>query len=1124
MTKKINQLNIVVHTNREGRDTFPVGVFVLKFTQEVQIMNKEVIYTAFRGFLSDDRKIQILMEYCNLVKNNQQENAHSKTNLVIESDDTARATDFAKNIAEMFKAEKMISSYKVVSSSHIEDSLDSLLIVEDIDSSVKWEELKEKVQTLDKIILLCTTKEKSSRYREDANDYFDLFKKKVILTPYTLEDICQGAHFFFETLQKNKELSYDSTFFPALDKYIRTIYLRANFKGEKFVLDLKERVLVKSFETDHPKKLNEMCIPFYREKENREDIEKDIREHFCFCIETDNLLDTVSRNVKAKALHLSTYVPSFNIALHASFFETIEQFSRKYGTLLNTEDFNIISSQNIEVVNPYEFMLIRENLNNKHGIIVLKDLDSLKDAENVNEVVEQIIESVDVANNDIVWVLAKAKEIYDVLEEETKEKLQILFSNNYDLDKHTPGSSKKYIQYIYDSKNQSITDEQMEELSSKVNEASSLIEATELIEKYLVDHLSVSKEDAHKEGAETQKKELTFEDVVSKEQQLAEMVKNIPDNKKEKNVLLLAMSILNDSNLNVSNYVYNEGIRVDGPYVSQLEPVPKVLAELLAKDKKKIDYIYVLNTPETSNNEKDTNSLSHIEKKYTAFEYFKERCSAFVKPENIIDIPLEEQHKEETPSEKRGGLADLKALMNQKEKDERGDKTDVEQALEVFTRYMLTLLAADNKVNMYVDIHGGLRDTFTVIDAVLMLIKEIKNVELKNIFTVARKDQKKNYVVKSVDDKFAIFDFVTGMREFLSFGRSNGLVNFNNTIGKPANRELVTAINNISDSIVLDRMNNFESQLLDLNKLVTSKENNYGYFEIVKELIKDNYKVNIDNKSIDLLTSEGSQNFPAQLQWCVDKNLLQQALVLIEAKSAAVLYNEEILSPDKIKTNKNPKKKAADVMGNWVKFSLCDNGKEWTEVDESGQRLQITAAKAGIYYSVLEEEYFDGISPDNKNIQQIKEEISKKKIDSSASGEKYAQYLGGKDFKPKNPYYASCEENDGKKYNNYYTTLKSIPLSEKLCDNPSFLNEFYPFLYMYKELKQIRNSVAHCDEENRKADLPSNTVKQWIELYIEQFNIVLSKASEINPKQRNSKNTKQGNSRNKKQGNARNKK
>ena len=56
MTKKINQLNIVVHTNREGRDTFPVGVFVLKFTQEVQIMNKEVIYTAFRGFLSDDRK------------------------------------------------------------------------------------------------------------------------------------------------------------------------------------------------------------------------------------------------------------------------------------------------------------------------------------------------------------------------------------------------------------------------------------------------------------------------------------------------------------------------------------------------------------------------------------------------------------------------------------------------------------------------------------------------------------------------------------------------------------------------------------------------------------------------------------------------------------------------------------------------------------------------------------------------------------------------------------------------------------------------------------------------------------------------------------------------------------
>ena len=1103
-------------------------------------MNKELIYTAFRGFLSDEHKIQILMEYCNLVKNNQQENAHSKTNLVIESDDTARATDFAKNIAEMFKAEKMISSYKVVTSSNIENTIDSLLIVEDINSSVKWEELKEKVQTLDKIILLCTTKEKSIRYREDANDYFNLFKKKVILTPYTLEDICQGAHFFFETLQNNKELSYDATFFPALDKYIRTIYLRANFKGEKFVRDLKERVLVKSFETDHPKTLDEMCIPFYLEKENREDIEKDIREHFCFCSETDNLLDTVSRNVKAKALHLSTYVPSFNIALHASSFDKIEQFSRRYGTLLNTEDFNIISSQNIEVVNPYKFMLIRENLNNKHGVIVLKDLDTLKDAENVNEVVEQIIESVDVANNDIVWVLANAKEIYDVLEEETKEKLQFLFRTVFDLDKHTSESSKKYIQYIYDSKNQSITDEQMEELSSKVNKLSSLNGATELIEKYMVDHLSVSTKEVQEEATteeiseqneatkkvilqeedeqkEFKKKQEQFAKVVFKEQQLAEIVENIQDNNEEKNVLLLAMSTLSKRNFNVSNYVYNEEISSEGFYVSQLEPVPKVLAELLAKDKKKIDYIYVLNTYETLNVKSsdvkiNTYPLSNTEKDYTAFEYFKERCSTFVKPENIIDIPLEEQHKEETHSENRGGLADLKALMNQKEKDERGDKTDVEQALEVFTRYMLTLLESDNKVNMYVDIHGGLRDTFTVIDAVLMLIKEIKNVELKKIFTVAVKGAEESNVVKSVDDKFAIFDFVTGMREFLSFGRSNGLVNFNNTIGKPANRELVTAINNISDSIVLDRMNNFESQLLDLNKLVTSKENNYGYFEIVKELIKDNYKVKIDNKSIDLLTFDGSQNFPAQLQWCVDKNLLQQALVLIEAKSATVLYNKNILDSSEICSVKDHLKesKAADVMGNWVKYSLCDNGKKWIKVTEriNDKDLEtfINAGKVGIYYNVSEKKYFDGICPDNKNIQQIKEDILKKRVKGFVSDKQYLLFDNDK-YSPKTfPYYKSCYQNGSHK--KYYKELKNIPLKEELRQDSSFLNEFYPFLYIYKELKQIRNSVAHCDETKTKIDLPASEVKQWIELYIAQFNIILNKARVIQSKKGHSENKK----------------
>ena len=1113
MTKKINKLNVIIHTNREGRDTFPVGVFVLKFTQEVKIMNKELICTAFRGFLSDEHKIQILMEYCNLVKNNQQENAHSKTNLVIESDDTARATDFAKNIAEMFKAEKMISSYKVVSSSHIEDSLDPLLIVEDINSSVKWEELKEKVRTLDKIILLCTTKEKSSRYREDSNDYFNLFKKKVILTPYTLEDICQGAHFFFEKLQNNKELSYDSTFFPALDKYIRTVYPRAYFKGEEFVRDLKERVLVKSFETDHPKNLDEMCIPFYLEKENREDVEKDIREHFCFCSETDNLLDTASRNLKAKTLHLSTYVPSFDIALHASSFETIEQFSRRYGTLLNTEDFNIISSQNIEVVNPYEFMLIRENLNNKHGVIVLKDLDGLKAAENVNEVVELIIESVDVANNDIVWVLANAKEIYDVLEEETKEKLQFLFRTVFDLDKHTRESSKKYIQYIYDSKKQSITDEQMEELSLKVNEASSLIKATELIEKYLVEHLPVSKEEVHTEGSaiqnESEKKGIhqeeetperklfnekreQFEKVISKEKQLAEKVKNIPDNQKEKNVLLLAMSTLNMRNFNVSKYVHNEGVSIQGSYISQLEPVPKTLAELLAKDNRKIDYIYVLNTDKTIQGGNVTYPLSDTDKEYTAFEYFKERCSAFVKPENIINIPLEVKQKEETHSENRGGLADLKALMNQKEKDERGDKTDVEQALEVFTRYMLTLLESDNKVNMYVDIHGGLRDTFTVIDAVLMLIKEIKNVELKKIFTVEFKGAEEGSVVKSVDNQFAIFDFVSGMREFLSFGRSNGLVNFNNTIGKPANRELVTAINAISDSIVLDRMNNFESQLLDLNKLVTSKENNYGYFETVKELIKDNYKVTIDGKLIDLLTSEGSRNFPAQLQWCVDKNLLQQALVLIEAKSAEVLYAKHILYSNDIANARTPLKEATEVMGDWAKYSLCYDKKEWKVVNKTDKKSKKLSKEAGVYYQAYGRDYFSGISIKGKSIEQVENEIRKKKLSSSTDPRKYYKHIS---VLKKVPVYIEVPNLYGK--SEYYEMLGLIPVDEVLRNTPDFLEDFYTFLYVYKGIKKFRNTVAHVDAQEKVRDLTSAEVEQWIKVYIYLLNKVLRKAETI---------------------------
>lgn len=85
-----------------------------------------------------------------------------------------------------------------------------------------------------------------------------------------------------------------------------------------------------------------------------------------------------------------------------------------------------------------------------------------------------------------------------------------------------------------------------------------------------------------------------------KEEELGEAKKKARKDRKERNVLLLPLSTLNS--VNVSKYESMiEGVKDQGYYVSQLEPVPKMLAGMLNAQGDQLDSIYVLNTSQTEN-------------------------------------------------------------------------------------------------------------------------------------------------------------------------------------------------------------------------------------------------------------------------------------------------------------------------------------------------------------------------------------------------------------------------------------------------------------------------------------------------------------------------------------------
>lgn len=570
-----------------------------------------------------------------------------------------------------------------------------------------------------------------------------------------------------------------------------------------------------------------------------------------------------------------------------------------------------------------------------------------------------------------------------------------------------------------------------------------------------------------------------FLKVQEKENQLHELVKDIKSNPNEKNVLLLAMSTL-PGKKGVTRY-FEKKSSVDGNYLSQLEPVPKMLAELLSKEGKKLDYIYVLNSWQTenkkvfvSNDESKNIYYSNEYKEYTAFEYFNERCTSLIDSENIINISLEKVK----------------------------DKVEVSQALYDFTNQLIEL-TKDSTINLYVDIHGGLRDSFTVVDSVLMLMQNMYNVNLVDMYSVKQKDVKTGYEVVSVKNEYTIYDFVGGMHEFLSFGRSNGLIKYveeemekesDDSELHEKNQALVDAINMFSDGISLNQAGLFSDRLSEL----AGKVNGVSYkknFGIVKQLISNNYVAYIDkieNKNgeqsrYDLLGIEKNY-LPAQLKWCLDKDLLQQTLTLIESVMIEFLISEGIVSyPECIEDYK-------DAFDDWVNLSLFEYGSNRTRIMKcNGEECEMHPGQPMSYFKEYTEFF---CRMDNDLAEQGKSKIE---IENEILRRIYNHR--NRSINP-NEYYLKCEDSVyrycqyGIRAGRMRYEKFDIPLVERLRNNSDYVNEFYKLLFIHRGLKMYRNKVSHANAEE-SIRLSKDDLRRWIELYIEVLDKLMRDAKEL---------------------------
>ena len=347
------------------------------------------------------------------------------------------------------------------------------------------------------------------------------------------------------------------------------------------------------------------------------------------------------------------------------------------------------------------------------------------------------------------------------------------------------------------------------------------------------------------------------------------------------NVLLLALSTF-PSNHPMVEFTYSgsyEGNAYTDSYFYQMEPVIDLLSNHLHKKNEHIDEIILLVTEKTV--EKIGNVKLVTSDNKTNMLIMSDRENP-----NMIS-PLD--YFVYSFNKRNPG-------MKTKFSIHFCDSTEETGSIAKTIHEILDELRNHKKAKVYVDIHGGIRSTQQLVSSILSLLHlEGIGISSNNVFNV-RKDGYNTSFIENAGNTFRIMDFVSGMNEFMSYGRTGSLERFYKTEKKSIDSSLksvtdtsqgsesniVSIFKEIASGIQLCDINSFENGLDKLKDIDISAQNPDSFLSIFWNDVEANYKglLGPDRTVLD------------EIKWCISKGFFQQALTLIESRMPEELINK----------------------------------------------------------------------------------------------------------------------------------------------------------------------------------------------------------------------------------------
>lgn len=471
-----------------------------------------------------------------------------------------------------------------------------------------------------------------------------------------------------------------------------------------------------------------------------------------------------------------------------------------------------------------------------------------------------------------------------------------------------------------------------------------------------------------------------------------------------RNHIILEMSTLPNGVENKNyNFFYkkNDGdvIKVEG-CKGQLEPIPRLMMKCNPNDEEFI--IYAMCSHKTLAEE-----LTIADKKYTAISYFKERI------ENCAEV----------------------SNGNKKVRFVTVEIEDMRNPYKALTE-VVNVLRDEYKESdrLWIDTHGGLRDISQIISAMVSMLK-VYSIVPEEIFGIEINFTGESEIY-SHKEAFNIFNYVSGMDDFVNFGSTRGLEKYYKDSKNETARVILSAMDKIAGGTQLCDPGMYTEGIEELRDSIANIHDD-PLLSIFADYIKKDYGEELIPSEPELARKEVSPL--AIIKRCVDKRLYQQALTFLESKMPGVYANKGFIF--------------TKSMNDFIK-----------ERDEKKKK-----------YMAPENYLFDSLLYNiTKNDKETSNEA--KIVEMSQYYEKGKRSINGGPFQKTNIV----------NMNNLflYPDGKKTQVMSKL--KPSEEKIFIQLMYMHWELKRCRNLFNHGNSERPQINDIDNALKLYI-MYAEEL-------------------------------------